>query len=160
MSIMYTPPPPQQSVPAEVQIINDNQQQRFESPEQSAIDSINQGHYGDGFTASIKQPEQAQPDRRQQMQDLNNSVEGIADGVAEFERAKEKREENENLSNAAKGPGYADNPPDVPSPKTDVAAARETMPEQQSSSSESVGQPADSGKSNDGGYNHYSGYGY
>jgi len=153
-------PPPQQPVPAEIRTINADKQ-RLESPEQSFeqnfIDDYNQKHYDDGLTLSIGQPKQAQPDKEQQMQDLNNSVEGIADGVAEFERAKEKREENENLINAAKGPGYADHPPDVPSPEKDVAAAKKTMPEQQSSPSESTGQSADSGQNNDRGYDYYNG---
>jgi len=153
-------PPPPQIVPAEIRTINANQQ-RLESPEQSFeqnfIDDFNQRHNGDGLTASIGQPEQAQPDKGQQMQDLNNCVENIGDGVAEAKRAKDRSEENENLSNAVKGPGYADHPPDVSLPEKDVAATKKTIPEQKSSPSESAGQSADSGQSNDRGYDYYNG---
>jgi len=135
-------PPPQQTVPAEVKTIN--APHRFESPEQSVINDVNQGKYGDGFKAS---------------QDLNNCIEDIGDGVAEAKRAKDRGEENENLINAAKSPGYTDHPPDVPSPETNATAAKKTMPEQQPSSSESAGQSADSGQSNDGGYDYYNGIG-
>ena len=139
----YVPPPPQ-TVPAEIQTINADQQQRLESPEQSIINNINQGQYGDGFTAG---------------QDLKNCVEGIGEGVAEAEKAKDKADENEESINAAKGPGYADHPPDVSSPETDVAASKKSMPEQQSSSPNNTEQSADSGQSNDGGYDYYNGIG-
>jgi hypothetical protein len=77
----------------------------LESPEQSIINDVNQGHYGDGFTASIGQPEQAHPDNRQQMQDLSKSVEGIGEGVAAFPEAKnnaDRRNDEESAATANK----------------------------------------------------------
>jgi len=130
----YIPPP--QNVPAEIQTID--APHRLESPEQSVINDVNQGKYGNGFTAS---------------QDLNKSVEGIAEGVAGAKEAKDRAEENEEQSNATKGPGHAD--------YTDPPAfeQKETPTQEANAPSESRGESADSSPSNDNGYDYYNGIG-
>jgi hypothetical protein len=166
----YVPPPP--PVPAEIRTIDANQQERLESPEQSMINNINQGHYGDRFSASLEKPEQTQPDKNQQMQDLNNTVEDIGKGGAALADAKNRAEQRKDEDAAITGnrdvaAGTGGEPPPDPEGAAGKAASGQgfkTMPDQdtaakqESSPSESSGESADKGLSNDrGDYDYYNG---
>ena len=104
MVINQAPPLPQPaSVPAQVETISAADAQRLASPEQSVINDINSGKYGNGFTASMPSSQQAK--------DLQKSVEGILEGAGKLGGARSKGEEVIARDNALRGPGYTDRPP-------------------------------------------------
>jgi|GEM_PF-4471829 len=108
------PPPPQQNTPAEVQSISAEHSHRIESPVESAIDDFNQTNADKGVFA-----------RMSDAQNMNNSVEGIANGVAEAKRAKDSGEETLAIDNKLKGPGYNERPDENLSVSTSEAESRE-----------------------------------
>jgi hypothetical protein len=135
----YTPPPAE-TVPAAVQVIDANQATRFESPEQSAINDINSEKYGEGFTASM--PDSTQPNAAQNARDLNESVEGIASGIGSLKEAQQKGDEVRELNNALQGPGYADHC-DPPAQNEGIESFRAAIEEK-----ESITSATDASKSN------------
>jgi hypothetical protein len=104
-AIMYVPPPVELPPPAEMVI---------EAPEymtQTPMEQLQEKYPDYEFSMPTEEP---QLDQSQTLDDLNESVEGIGQGIASLQEAKGEAEENGERINALQGPEYADNcdPPD------------------------------------------------
>ena len=120
--------------------------------------------------AEIRILEREQPNREQQTQELNNTIEDIGDGVAKLKEGKDDAEENEERSNALNGPGYADYT-DPPPESTEQALLNDvnqgkygdgftaSLPQQEPSSSENNGKSTDPAQSSGDDYDYYNGIG-
>jgi hypothetical protein len=135
----YTPPPVE-PVPAEIQTIDANHHLRFDTLEQSVMNDINSGKYGEGFSVSF--PKDGQSDMSQNARDLQESVEGIGSGIGSLKEASQKGEEVSNLNNALQGPGYADHC-DPPAQNEGIESFRVAIDEK-----ESITSATDASKSN------------
>jgi len=149
MISQYIPPP--EPVPADYRTIDANDRQRTESPFQNEIENFNPD--GSAPVINIEQAKESQPDNKQQIQDIDNNVNGIGEAAGGLAKAKneaeQKKEEDAAITaNKDVAAGSGGEPPHNPEEKAEK------------NQSENKEQSAGSAPGEDNGYDYYSGYGY